>query len=216
MLRFLEIWGRIKWPLHRHNSFGTEPSAVALSTVSCWMLLSGIIITVICKCRFYSKDWSDLKMRYVHSFYIYVCVLILQSVIQSDTCSFPLFCMAVAVGFRAEEKKELLISGIYSYVMSGVIWWPSSSSLPCSRELVSTDGALRIVSSCMICGSSVFSRRLTCLIERYSITCTFWMWVWFTAEFWSCGNVWAHSAHSCAAVGRVDSPLQLLTHCRCR
>jgi hypothetical protein len=38
-----------------------------------------------------------------------MCVLILQSVIQSDTRSFPLFCMAVAAGFRAEEKKELLL-----------------------------------------------------------------------------------------------------------
>jgi hypothetical protein len=52
---------------------GIKPSAVALSTVICWMLLSAIMITVIWKQWFHSKDWSHLKMRYVHNFYI-LCV----------------------------------------------------------------------------------------------------------------------------------------------
>jgi hypothetical protein len=36
------------------------------------------------------------------------------------------------------------------------------------------------------------------------------VWVWFSTEFWSCGNVWAHNAHRCAAVGCVES-----LYCNC-
>jgi hypothetical protein len=66
---------------------------------------------------------------------------------------------------------------------------------------------------CFISIPSVFSDlwKLSCFQEDSFVVLggtvwhVLWIWVWFTIKFWFCGNVWAHNAHRCAAVGRVDS-----------
>jgi hypothetical protein len=70
-------------------------------------------------------------------------------------------------------------NGIYSYVISVVIWWPWSSSLLCYRESVSTDGALRIVSSCKVSKQcdvqSTWMLREMCSLSECDMQ-SVWMW----------------------------------------